>query len=141
MRELWELLLQRIFRMGSEPPERVRAGAGLVGHNTHALQWICATAIGVCWALSGSPYVALYVILVLAALGFVYFVGNWWFADKHPDSAALGGSEWRKLREKELAAKHRPNITPGKSSPDPLKAIAGPPLLLGAPEDDAPDVE
>lgn len=134
---MWEYLLHRLFGIG-ERADRVRIGAGVVGHTTYAILAVCAAASAIAWGLSGSPGHALGVIAILAGLACFYFLGTWIFAHRHPDQAAMGGSEWRRFREAQFASKHQPEIPLSPGIPDPSRPLP-PPIpsrLLNAPDTD-----
>jgi hypothetical protein len=132
---MWEFLLHRIFGVGGEPPERVRVGAGVVGHTTYALIGGCVAIGGICWALSHTPEYALGVAAIVAVLLVIFLLGTWFFANKHPDQAAMGGSEWRRFREAQIASKHHLDLPALPPISDPLKVSTDDPKLLDAPDE------
>ncbi len=133
---MWELLLHRLFGIGGEGPERVRIGAGVVGHTTYAVLAVCAAISAASFALSGHPEYALAVTGVIALVAVIFFLGTWIFAHLHPDQAAMGGSEWRRFRETQLASKNNPNLPSFPVVPDPTQPLPPPESakLLNAPD-------
>lgn len=133
---MWDFILHRLFGVGSEGPERVKIGAGVVGNTTYAVLAACAAVSAVAWGLNQHPGYAVAVIAIIAGLAAFFFLGTWIFAHLHPDQAAMGGSEWRRFREAQLASKHSQLIDASPTIPDPLQAL--PPNtsgnLLNAPD-------
>lgn len=134
---MWEFLLHRIFGIG-ESPDRVRIGAGVVGHTTYAILGVCGALTAISFALSHNPAYALAVIGVVALTAVIFFVGTRVFAHLHPDQAAMGGSEWRRFRETQMASKDNPSLPNYPIMPDPLQAL---PPQTSAKLLNAPDVE
>jgi hypothetical protein len=75
-----------------------------VGNTTYATIafFVCAAGIGA--AFRSEPPMALGAIGLLIIPYLVYIVGTWRFADKHPDRAMLGDSEWLRHQELQFAA-------------------------------------
>lgn len=132
---MWEYLLHRLFGIGGEGPEHVRIGAGVVGHTTYAILAVCAAISAVSFALSGHPEYALAAIGVIALVAVIFFLGTWIFAHVHPDQAAMGGSEWRRFRQAQMASKENPNLPNFPVVPDPMQPLPPPSTkLLNAPD-------
>src|SRR5215471_2381515 len=102
---MWQYLLHRVFGIGEENRFDVRFGAGVVGHTTYVILAICTASGIVAWALSEHPNVAFRIVALLSGLVVLFLVGTWWFAHRHPDQAAMGGSEWRRFRELQMGAR------------------------------------
>jgi hypothetical protein len=134
---MWEIILHRIFGVDGEALERVRAGAGVVRNTTYVIVALWAAAVPILYALSSVPLIAISAVAIFAVVTIIYLIGTWRFAERNPDQAAMGGSEWRRFRQTQLASKNQPEIPDLPSMPDPLKPL--PPhhtTLLGAPDDD-----
>jgi hypothetical protein len=91
--------------------------------------------VPIIWALSADTIIAIYAIGIFAVVTVIYFMGTWIFAERNPDQAAMGGSEWRRFRQAQLASKNQPQIPDLPSTSDPLKPLPPPTPLLGAPDD------
>jgi len=132
---MWEYLLHRIFGIDTGH-ERIRLGGGVLINTTHVMLGIFAAAVGIAWALSSVPLYALGVIGILALLVIVFLLGSWRFADLNPDQAAMGGSEWRRFREAQLAAKHHKDVPALPPTTDPLQVAPPSTPSLEAPEEE-----
>jgi hypothetical protein len=107
--------------------DRVRVGSGVVGHTTYTQLGFCAAAAAVAFALSGSPFIALGGIGILAATVLAHNFGTWRFASRHPDLAAAGDTEYRRLRELQMGAQgfsSVPEITPVSDPLEQLPSLA-----------------
>ena len=132
---MWNYLLHRLFGISPEGHERIRIGGGVVINTTHVMLGLCAAAVGIAWALAQSPSYALAIMGTLALIVLAFLIGTWLFANRNPDQAAMGGSEWRRFRESQLAAKNQPQLPPAPSITDPLQAPPPSVPLLDAPEE------
>jgi hypothetical protein len=121
-----DYLLHRLLGIGEEGQVRVRFGAGVTGHSTYGITAACAAIGLVAWALREHPGYALGAMGIIAAVVLVFFVGNWVFADRHPDAAVMGGSDWRKFREAQLSSKNDPDILTLPAGPDPSRPLPPP---------------
>jgi hypothetical protein len=130
---MWDIILHRIFGVDGEALERVRAGAGVVRNTTYVILALWVAAAPIIWALSPNPLIAIGAIAIFALVTIIYFIGTWRFAERNPDQAAMGGSEWRRFRQAQLASKSQPDIPDLPSMPNPLKPL---PPLLSAPDDE-----
>ena len=103
----------------TEGPDQLRFGAGVVGHTARVIIALCAAGGAVGLALSGTPAIALQIISVISGVVVVFMLGTWWFAHKHPDLAAMGGADFRKVREIQMAAQGHPRVPlmPGVADP------------------------
>jgi len=130
---MWDIILHRIFGVDGEALERVRAGAGIVRNTTYVIVALWAAAVPILWALSPDHLSQLCALAIFAFMTVFYLLGTWRFAERNPDQAVMGGSEFRRFRQSQLASKGRPHIPNLSSMPDPLKPPPPPPLL-GAPD-------
>lgn len=122
-----------ISRMGDTPDKSLRDylkpeawgfrwGGGVVSNTTFA---IVATFIAmgvICWSLSSHPAFAAAISGGMLLVLVVYLIGNWWFASKHPDLAALGGPEYASVRQRQMGTKENPQIIDAQN-------VEAPPLL------------
>jgi hypothetical protein len=74
--------------------------------------------------LSGSPFVALSAIGILAVATLTHNFGTWRFASRHPDLAAAGGIEYRRLRELQMGAQGFSSVPEIKPVSDPQEVLA-----------------
>ena len=120
---IWEQLIHRLFGLGGDGVVRLRLGAGVIFLTVAAFVALCVAAGVVAWALRGDAPFALGVIAILAFVAILLFLGSWVFAHLHPDVAALGGSLYQRLREREIveakALPQRPQVAPLPPSTDP----------------------
>lgn len=110
---------------------RIRLGRGVVGNTTYGFCAAAASVGVVGWSLRDTPAAALTAIALLCVVFLIYLIGTWRFADKHPDRAMLGDSEWLRWWEQERTglrglpnAPNTPTVT-DPSNPD-LIAPSGP---------------
>lgn len=104
---------------------RVRMGRGVVGNTTYAFWAACAAIIAALLFLSSSPLYALAAIFLVGSLFVIFMLRTHAFADKHPDLAMLGDTEW--LQYKELqGAKHAEIIDLAQ---EPVEAAGSPKLI------------
>jgi hypothetical protein len=92
-----------------------RWGGGVVSNTTFTAIVALLAISFVCWVFSGRPEMAL-----IASAGIIFFaalaiVGNWIFASKHPDLAALGGPEYASVRQRQMGTKDHPKIVDAQS--------------------------
>lgn len=90
--------------------ERFRWGGGVVTNTTAAVVAAFIAIATAAWALAAHPIIAVCVIGCVLVLAVLYLLGTWRFADKHPDLAALGGTEYLKYRQLEMGTKEIPSI-------------------------------
>jgi hypothetical protein len=131
-----DIILHRIFGIDGEALERVRTGAGVVGNTRYVIIALWAAAVPITWALSPDPIIAICAVAIFAFVTVIFFIGTWIFAERNPDQAVMGGSEYRRFRQAQLASKSSPNIPNLPPTVDPLRPLPPPPPLLGAPDDD-----
>jgi hypothetical protein len=133
---MWDYLLHRIFGISNEGSTQFRFGGGVIAFQAQVLIALCVAAAGISWALSASALFALAIVAILA-IAIVYVIrGTWQFADDHPDQAALGGSQWFKLRELQMASKNQSVVPPLPAISDPQKALPPVPDLLDPPDEE-----
>jgi hypothetical protein len=99
---------RQIFDHLQRNPEglaRVRLGRGVVGNTTYGFVGLCSAGILIVWALNKNPGYAFASLIALIFVYLLYLFGTYKFADKNPETAMLGDSEWLQLKNKQMAAK------------------------------------
>ena len=109
---------------------RYSYGGGVMKHTTAAMIAFFVCAAGAFAALQSNPLLAIAAVFLLLVALLVYLIGSWRFADKHPHSTALGGSEFLRMQELGYAALGYPIIPASQPTTDP-RAL---------PEDDSNDL-
>jgi hypothetical protein len=113
--------LQKLYRtvFGSRPENyaRVRLGRGVVGNTTYGLYAVSAAIVGITFALRADPPSALIADGGVLAIYAVYLFGTYIFAHLHPETAALGDTEWLKWHQSQIAAKDVASIPPALTPP------------------------
>jgi len=104
--------------------ERFRWGGGVVSNTTAAIVAALIAVAATSWALSAHPILAASIDGGIFIVLIIYLFGTWRFADKHPDLAALGGSEYLRYRQLEMGTKEAPQI-PAAPNVRPPPAIEG----------------
>ena len=116
-------VLHKMLGTRPEGYARVRLGRGVVGNTTYGLYAVCAAVVGISAALSGNPTAALYADAGVLVCYVLYLAGTYAFAHLHPESAALGDTEWLKWHQSQIAAKDLPTIPVIAPSLDPHSTL------------------
>lgn len=101
-----------------------RWGGGVVSNTTFGIVSAFAAMALICWALSAHPLFAVAICGGMLIVLIVFLLGNWWFASKHPDLAAMGGPEYASIRQRQMGTKEEPRIVDAPN-------VAPPPLIEG----------
>lgn len=83
----------RRFHTNPEGLSRVRLGRGVVGNSTYIAIGAFA-AISVVSMSFTNPWFSICSIIIVLIFATYLIRGTWIFADKHPDLAMLGDTEW-----------------------------------------------
>jgi hypothetical protein len=114
--------LRRLLDAARGHPEgmaRVRLGRGVVGNTTYASIAFFGAFVAVVVALRNTPIFAIAAVCVLLVAYVIYLLGTYLFADKHPDRAMLGDSEWLQFQQMHYAALGVANVPASRAGPDP----------------------
>ncbi|MEK7996099.1 MAG: hypothetical protein AAB403_20060 [Planctomycetota bacterium] len=83
----------------------------------------------IAWVFSARPEMALYAGGGVIGFATLVILGNWLFGALFPDSAAVGGPEYERLRHRQMGTRDQPHIVD-------MHNVEPPPLLPKRPQTD-----
>ncbi|WP_341899240.1 hypothetical protein [Ferrovibrio terrae] len=103
MKALNDPIRSILSRLPSEV--RIRLGRGVVNNTTSALIGVAFAVAAIAWGLRDNPLLALGVSALLIGTYLFYLLGTWIFAERNPEQAMLGGSEFLQALQLKQSAK------------------------------------